>query len=155
MRGLSVTIEEFTKDKIPDVLAFERRLREEEDDWGWEIDEPYVRAVEASFADSAFDGSVSLLAYDGGAVVGRIDSTLIASRFDGSKKAYLDWICVLKSCRHRGVAQRLLAALRDILCRRHIDTLVALTAANEEAQRFYRSVPDSEMHDTGIWINIK
>ena len=155
MRGLSVTIEEFTKDKIPDVLAFERRLREEEDDWGWEIDEPYVRAVEASFADSAFDGSISLLAYDGGAVVGRIDSSLIASRFDGSKKAYLDWICVLKSCRHRGVAQRLLAALRDILRRRHIDTLIALTAANEEAQRFYRSVSDSEMHDVGIWIDIK
>lgn len=88
-------------------------------------------------------------------MVGRIDATLIASHFDGSKKAYLDWICVLKSCRHRGVAQTLLEALRDILRRRNIDTLVALTAANEEAQRFYRSVPDSEMHDVGIWINIK
>ena len=152
---MSVTIREYTKVRIPDVLEFERRLREEEDDWGWEIDEPYVRAVEASFSDRAFDGSVSLLAYEGPAVVGRIDATLIASRFDGSKKAYLDWICVLKSRRHRGVGQALLEALRDILRQRRIDTLIALTASNQEAQRFYHSVPDSEMHDVGIWINIK
>ena len=32
--------------------------------------------------------------------------------------------------------------------------LIALTAANEEAQRFYRSVPRSVMRDTGIWIDV-
>ena len=144
----------YTKDRIPDVLDFERRLRQEEDFWGWEIDDAYIRAVEKSFDDSAFAGSVSLLAYDGGAVIGRIDSTLIASHFDGSKKAYLDWICVIKSYRHRGVAQRLLEALKAILKENRIDTLIALTASNEEAQRFYRSVPNSQMRDTGIWIDI-
>ena len=36
-----------------------------------------------------------------------------------------------------------------------VGTLVALTASNEEAQRFYKSVPDSLMRDTGIWIDIK
>ena len=35
------------------------------------------------------------------------------------------------------------------------DTLIALTASNDEAQSFYKSVPDSSMHDTGIWIDIK
>jgi hypothetical protein len=35
------------------------------------------------------------------------------------------------------------------------DTLIALTASNDEAQRFYKSIPDSEMHDIGIWIDIK
>ena len=79
---------------------------------------------------------------------------MISSRFDGSTKAYLDWICVLKSCRHKGVAQKLLNTLRSILKERGIDTLIALTAANEEAQRFYRSVPGSVMRDTGIWIDI-
>ncbi len=38
---------------------------------------------------------------------------------------------------------------------RHIDTLIDLTAANDEAQRFYKSVPDSVMKDVGIWIDIK
>lgn len=146
-------IRTYTKDKIPDVLDFERRLREEED-WGWEIDDAYVSAVEKSFADKSFDDSVSLLAYTDGAVVGRIDASLIASRFDGSKKAYLDWICVIKSQRHQGVAQRLLESLREILNDRQIDTLIALTAANEEAQRFYKSIPNSVMRDVGIWIDI-
>lgn len=147
-------IERYTKDRIPDVLDFERRLREEEDFWGWEIDDDYIQAVEKSFDDSAFADSVSLLAYDGGRVVGRIDSVIIASHFDGSKKAYLDWICVIKSYRHRGVAQRLLETLRRILKSQQIDALIALTASNEEAQRFYKSVPNSEMRDIGIWIDV-
>ena len=152
---MELQIRAYTKDRIPDVLDFERRLRKEEDFWGWEIDQAYVSAVERSFDDRSFDDSVSLLAYDGAAVVGRIDASLIASRFDGSKKAYLDWICVIKSSRHQGVGQRLLEYLRQILKDRQINTLVALTAANEEAQRFYKSVPDSVMRDVGIWIDIK
>ena len=151
---MDLKVKRYTKDKIPDVVDFENRLREEENFWGWEINDVYIQAVEESFDDSAFVDSVSLLAYDGSAVIGRIDSAMIASRFDGSKKAYLDWICVIKSYRHMGVAQRLLENLREILKNRHIDTLIALTASNEEAQRFYKNVPDSEMRDTGIWIDI-
>ncbi len=88
-------------------------------------------------------------------MIGRIDAALIPSRFDGSIKAYLDWICVLKSCRHQGVAQTLLSALRDALKKQNVDTLIALTAANDEAQQFYKPIPDSEMRDIGIWIEIK
>lgn len=151
---MNLKVVRYTKDKIPDVLEFERRLREEEDFWGWEINDDYIQAVERSFDDRAFADSISLLAYEGDAVIGRIDSTMIASHFDGSQKAYLDWICVIKSYRHRGVAQRLLEELREILKNCHIDTLIALTAANEEAQRFYKQVPNSKMRDVGIWIDI-
>ena len=99
----------YTQERIKDVLAFERRLREEENFWGWEIDEAYEAAVERSFQDPRFANALSLLAYREGQVVGRIDAVLICSRFDGSVKAYLDWICVLKSQRHRGAAQALMA----------------------------------------------
>ena len=152
---MDLEVKRYTKDKIPDVVDFEHRLRDEENFWGWEISDAYIQAVEKSFDDSAFADSISLLAYNNNKVVGRIDSTIIASHFDGSKKAYLDWICVIKSYRHMGVAQRLLEALREILKNSHIDTLIALTASNEEAQRFYKSIPNSEMHDIGIWIDIK
>ena len=152
---MNLEIRRYTKDNIPDVLEFERRLREEESFWGWEINDAYIQAVEKSFDESAFADSISLLAYDDQNVVGRIDSAMISSHFDGSKKAYLDWICVIKSYRHQGVAQRLLEALRESLKENHIDTLIALTAANEEAQRFYRSVPNSELREIGIWIDIK
>lgn len=145
-------IKEYTKDRIPDVLQFERDLRAEEDFWGWEIDEKYISDVTASFEDPAFANSLSLLAYMDGRVVGRIDSTRICSRFDGSIKAYLDWICVIKSHRHAGVAQALMGALRKKLKSQGVDTLIGLIASNEEAQRFYRSLPNAQIRDEGIWI---
>lgn len=90
-------IRKYTIERIPEVLQFERDLRAEEDFWGWEIDEKYIADVTASFEKPAFSDSLSLLAYMDGKVVGRIDSTQICSHFDGSTKAYLDWICVLKA----------------------------------------------------------
>lgn len=146
-------VSEFTIERLPDVLAFEQRLREEEPFFSWEIGEAYQQAVRASFADRRFDGCISLLAEDEeGNVVGRIDCSMIPSRFDGSIKAYLDWICVLKSARHKGVAQALLSALRERLRRRGIDTLVALIASNEEAQRFYRNIEGAQIRDEGLWL---
>lgn len=144
----------YTKDRIPDVLQFERDLRLEEDFWYWEIDEKYIANVTASFENPAFATSLSLLAYMDGKVVGRIDSTLICSHFDGSVKAYLDWICVIKSYRHKGIAQALMQTLRKELKERKADTLIGLIASNEDAQHFYRSLPDSEIRDEGIWINL-
>lgn len=151
---MKIEIKEYIKDRMGDVLAFEKRLREEEDVWGWEIDEAYVQSVEKSFDDPAFQTSISLLAYVDDKVIGRIDSTMIASHFNGSKKAYLDWICVLKSHRHQQVAQNLLMALIQRWKCKGVDTLIALTASNDEAQRFYKSVAHSEMRDIGIWIDI-
>lgn len=144
----------YTKADIPDVLSFERRLREEEADWGWVIDDAYIAQVEKSFEGDTFRDALSYLAYLDGQVAGRIDACLIRSHFDGSTKAYLDWICVIKSYRHRGVGQALLGRLRQELKARGVDTLIALTASNEEAQRFYKSVPNSCMRDTGIWIDV-
>lgn len=147
-------IRKYTADRIPDVLQFERDLREAEDFWGWEIDEKYIADVAASFEDPAFANSLSLLAYMDGRVVGRIDSTKICSHFDGSAKAYLDWICVIKSYRHKGIAQALMQSLREELKAQGADTLIGLIAANEEAQRFYRSLPNAEIRDEGIWIDL-
>ena len=152
-RRISVT--PYTEREIPAVLDFERQLRLEESDWGWEINEQYIRDVSASFHDGRFANALSFLAWQEGRVVGRIDAVLIPSHFDGSVKAYLDWICVLKSRRHQGAGQKLLEALLARLKELEVDTLVALTASNEEAQRFYKSVPDSKMGDIGIWIDVK
>ena len=155
MENEAIKIELYTKEKIPDVVAFEKQLREEEDVWGWEIDDAYIKSVTDSFDDPRFQNALSLLAYLGEKVVGRIDVVRIPSYFDGTVKAYLDWICVLKSVRHKGVAQALMNEMRSRLKAEGIDTLIALTASNDEAQRFYKSVPDSSMHDIGIWIDIK
>ena len=104
-------IKRYTKEQIPEVLRFEQNLRAEESFYNWDIGEAYIKRVEQSLEDDQFRNSISLLAYQNDRVVGRIDSTLICSHFDGSTKAYLDWICVLKSCRHMGVARKLMGAL--------------------------------------------
>ena len=33
-------------------------------------------------------------------------------------------------------------------------TLIGLIASNEDAQRFYRNLPNSEIKDAGIWIDL-
>lgn len=152
---MDIEVKRYTKEKIDDVIDFELNLRKGEDVWGWEIDEAYIKSVRSSFDDESFKDSISLIAYVDSHVVGRIDCSMIKSHFDGSTKAYLDWICVLKDYRHNGVAQALLNNLKSILKERNIDTLIALTASNEEAKRFYQSIPDSKMGDIGIWIDIK
>ena len=149
-----MVIIQYTKNEINDVIDFELQLRKEEDFWGWEIDDAYIESVKKSFDDPKFAYSLSFLAYIEDKVVGRIDSTLICSHFDGSTKAYLDWICVLKSARHLGVAQGLLAELRKSLREQYgVDTLIALIASNDEAQRFYRAVEKAEIRDKGIWMD--
>lgn len=155
MCNMKIEVRKYTKELIQDVIDFEKRLREEETFWGWEIDEAYIESVRRSFEDIEFNTSISLLAYVDEKVVGRIDASIIASHFDGSKKAYLDWICVIKSYRHFGVAQRLLSELLQRLKEKNIETLIALTATNDEAQKFYKSIPNSQMKDIGIWIDVK
>ena len=144
----------YTQNRVEDVLDFERRLREEENFWGWEIDGAYIAAVKKSFQDPRFADSVSLLAYADGKVVGRIDSTMVCSHFDGSVKAYLDWVCVLKSHRHKGIAQALMTGLRRRLKEAGANTLMGLIASNPEAQRFYRALANAEIKDEGIWIDL-
>lgn len=147
-------IKQYAKDNIDDVIAFEQLLRQEETFWGWEIDEEYKAAVRNSFDDPAFQNAVSFLAYVDEKVVGRIDAVLLPSHFDGRKKAYLDWICVVKSYRHQGIAQALMKSLRQTLKSQGVDTLVGLIASNPEAQRFYRSLENALIRDEGIWIDI-
>lgn len=45
-----------------------------------------------------------------------------------------------------------MTALRRELNQRGVDTLIGLIASNEDAQRFYRSLPNAEIKDEGIWI---
>lgn len=151
---MEIIIEKYTKERIDDVIQFELDLRKEENFWGWEINDEYIQSVKDSFDKQEFNNSISLLAYVDNKVVGRIDSSMIYSHFDGSTKAYLDWICVIKSYRHFGVAQSLMNELRKQLKSEGVDTLVALIASNNEAQRFYRSLENSEIRDEGIWIDL-
>lgn len=150
------TIRKMEKEDVGSVVAFERELRRQEPDtYFWEPDDRYRRNLEKSFEDPRFNTSISFIAVSGDSVIGRADASLISSRSDAECfSAYMDWICVLKSERHKGVAQALLGALREECAKQGAGVLIALAAGNEEAQRFYGSIEDASAHDTGIWINL-
>ena len=149
-------IKPLEKADVPLVIGFELELRRQEPDtYFWEPDESYKAQLEQSFDDERFNNAMSFIAVRDGKVIGRIDASVISSRSDAAcVSAYLDWICVLKSERHFGVAQELLNALRAECKERGVSVLIALAASNDEAQRFYKSVENASMHDTGIWIDI-
>jgi tetrahydromethanopterin S-methyltransferase subunit E len=64
-------------------------LREEEDFWGWKINEKYIDDVSKSFESSSFNESLSLLAFVDGKVVGRIDSSTIYSHYDYTRTFFM------------------------------------------------------------------
>lgn len=158
MKKMSKTfmIKPLEKTDVPLVIGFELELRlQEPDTYFWEPDKSYKAHLEQSFDDERFNNAMSFIAVRDGKVIGRIDASVISSRSDAAcASAYLDWICVLKSERHFGVAQELLNALRAECKERGVSVLIALAASNDEAQRFYKSVENASMHDTGIWIDI-
>ena len=151
------TVKEFEIGDVGRVIAFERELRRQEPDtYYWEPDAAYRKQLEQSFDDERFRTALSFIAVKEEKVIGRIDASLISSRSDASCfSAYMDWICVLKSERHHQVAQALLNALKEKCREQGAGVLIALTANNEEAQSFYKSVENASLHDTGIWIDLQ
>ena len=151
-----VSVEPFTQDRIDDVMRFEQELRRQEPDtFFMDAGEGYRKLLEESFCDGRFANALSLLAYKGGRVIGRIDASVIAARSDACCAcAYLDWICVLKSERHRQAAQLLLRELRRELKKRGAETLIAIMAHNPEAVSFYRAVERASIHDEAVWMEL-
>ena len=98
-----VLIKRFEKEDIQKVLLFEKTLRQEEPDtYFWDPDEKYAASLEKSFTDPRFDTAISFIAIKDDRVIGRIDASIITSRSDAvCYSAYLDWICVLNSERHK------------------------------------------------------
>ena len=151
-----VSVERFTQDKIDHVMEFERELRRQEPDtFFMDVGEGYRELLEKSFHDRRFDNALSLLAYEDGRVIGRIDASIIAARSDACCGcAYLDWICVLKGERHRQVAQLLLKELRRELKERGAETLIAIMAHNPESVSFYKAVENASIHDEAVWMDL-
>lgn len=152
---MNIIIKEYTKELIDDAIKFELDLRKEEDFYTYNIDNEYKDRINNSFNNPLFNNAVSYLAYIDNKVVGRIDASFIYSKFDGNKKCYLDWICVLKSYRHQGIAQLLFNKLIDKLKQLKINTLIVLTATNEESINFYNNIKYDKVDEKALWIDIK
>ena len=75
-----VAVVPFTRERISDVLAFERELRRQEPDtFFMDAGESYRDLLERSFEDSRFTNAVSMLAWEDGRVIGDRKSTRLNS----------------------------------------------------------------------------
>lgn len=151
-----IKIVPFVQQNVVDVVVFEKELRRQEPDiYFEEIDENYIHSLMSSFMRDDFKHALSFLAYRNSEVIGRIDAVILCSKKDPScSSSYLDWICVLKSERNKGVAKRLLSHLQEELKRKEVDILIAIAASNVESMNFYRSLENTTIQDSGVWITI-
>lgn len=147
-----ITIEYFTEDKIQDVIQYEKEFRQLEDSL---IDENKLMLdLLRSFDDTRFDLAYSLLAYQDHKIIGRIDASILPTRYDGMIHAYLENISVLKYKRHQGIAQMLLKALKAKLKEESVDMMIAIMSNPIETRRFYQSIEGVLIYDSIVMIPI-
>ncbi|MCH5151249.1 MAG: GNAT family N-acetyltransferase [Clostridiales bacterium] len=101
-------------------------------------------------ADPFFNKTTSILAKIDGKVVGRIEYHFYGCIQDGYKMAYVDWVYVLKSYRHQGIAQKLFAEFEKDCVKNDINQYYLIRARNDEADRFYGHFADVELIDSPL-----
>lgn len=94
--------------------------------------------------------SCSLLAVEEEKVIGRIEYHFYSCIQDGYKMAYVDWIYVSASHRHRGVARALFRAFENDCAENDIDEYFLLPARNENASRFYGSFTGASLAEERV-----
>ena len=106
--------------------------------------------IKERIADPFYSRTTSILAKVDGSVVGRIEYHFYGCMQDGQRMAYVDWVYVLKSFRHRGIARGLFAEFEKDCAANHIDQYYLIRAKNEEADRFYGCFENAELGETPL-----
>lgn len=141
----SILVKKLSAEDMDAYIAYLKCAIEESPDMMW-IDSVDEAALRARFADPFFQNTVSLVAFDGEHIIGRIEYHFYGCLQDGYRMAYVDWLYVLRRFRHNGVAQRLFEAF-EAECRAHsIDQYFLLCAENPEADRFYGARQQAELN---------
>lgn len=137
------------QNNIEEYIAYLKiAMREEPDKMTAEkVDE---EGIKSRILDPFFNRTTSILAKENGMVVGRVEYHFYGCMQDGARMAYIDWVYVLKSYRHRGIAQMLFKEVERDCMRNNIDQYYLIRATNEEANRFYGSFEEVERNDVPI-----
>ncbi len=137
------------KNNLEDYIAYLKIAMKEEPDkmTAEKVDED---GIKSRVLDPFFNRTASILAKDNGRVVGRIEYHFYGCMQDGAKMAYVDWVYVLKSHRHRGIAQMLFREFERDCERNGIDQYYLIQATNEEASRFYGSFENASRSEVPL-----
>lgn len=144
-----MTFEILNQDNVEDYIAYLRIAMSEEPDrmTAEKIDE---RGIKSRISDSFFNRTTSILARENSTIVGRIEYHFYGCMQDGCKMAYVDWVYVLKSHRHKGIAQRLFHEFERDCTQNNINQYYLIRATNEEASRFYKNFEDVELNEAPV-----
>ena len=112
-----------------------------------EIDE---NAIRKRILDPFFQNKSSILALSGNQVIGRIEYHFYGCLQDGYKMAYVDWLYVLPTYRHNGIAQGLLNEFEKDCAINSIDQYYLIRATNKNADKFYKSLSDGILTEEPI-----
>lgn len=137
------------QDNIEDYIAYLKIALSEEPDMmtADKVDEEGIRS---RISDSFYNRTTSILAKENGMVVGRIEYHFYGCMQNGFKMAYVDWVYVLRSYRHKGIAQMLFHEFERDCMRNNIDQYYLIRATNEEASRFYGNFKEVELNEVPL-----
>lgn len=130
------------------IRYLERALSEEPD--MMLVEEVNENAIKERLCDPFFRNKKSILAIVNDEVVGRIEYHFYGCLQDGYRMAYVDWVYVLKSHRHHGVAQRLFQEFEKDCLKQHIDQYYLIRATNDNAERFYKNFTNAELSEQPV-----
>lgn len=127
-------------------IAYLKKALAEEPDMMW-IDQVDEEAILKCLGDPFYLNTKSIMAFDGENVVGRIEYHFYGCLQDGYRMAYVDWVYVLPSYRHSGIAQQLFKEFEKDCAANRINQYYLIRATNPGADKFYHSFENAELDD--------
>ena len=143
-----MVFEILSSENISEFIDYLKMAMIEEPDvlMSYVIDEEGIK----SRISNSFFNSINILARTDNKIVGRIEYHFYGCIQDGYKMAYVDWVYVLKSYRHQGIAQKLFKEFERDCIRNNIDEYFLICAENEEADRFYKHFENVGLRNSPI-----
>lgn len=146
---IRMVFEILSNDNVDEYIDYLKSAMGEEPDL-MTADKVDENGIKNRVADPFFNKTTSVLAKMDGQVVGRIEYHFYGCMQDGYKMAYVDWVYVLKSYRHQGIAQKLFAEFEKDCEKNNINQYYLIRAQNDEADSFYNHFADVELAESPI-----
>lgn len=137
------------KDNVQEYIEYLKTAMNEEPEL-MTADAVDEEGIKNRAADPFFNKTTSIFAKIDGKVVGRIEYHFYGCIQNGYRMAYVDWVYVLRSYRHQGIAQRLFSEFEKHCAVNDINQYYLIRARNHDADRFYSHFADVELSDSPI-----
>ncbi|MCR8968763.1 GNAT family N-acetyltransferase [Facklamia sp. 7083-14-GEN3] len=138
-------IRELSKENVKDFIIYLKQALAIEPDM-MTTDHIDEEAITKAVYNKPNELSRSLLAYEDGQIVGRLEFHSYLCIQDSYRMAYVNWVYTLPAYRHRGVAQSLFKAFETICLQEEINQYFLIQAENQSASRFYKAFEQASSH---------